>query len=62
MMRKLIDLDIIVASLFLFCTPMAGAADAAQAAMAEYKSGHYAAALTQFVALEKQYPNSAMAH
>jgi len=62
MIRKCIDLSIIAASLLLAGMPVAVAAQSAQEAMAEYNSGHYAAALSQFVALEKQYPNNAMVH
>ena len=62
MIRKCIDKSIIVAGILLVNVPAAQAVESAQAAIAEYNSGHYPAALSQFLALEKQYPNNAMAH
>ena len=62
MIRKCVDLSIVAASFFLVSMPVAEAASSAQEAMAEYNSGHYPASLSQFVALEKQYPNNAMVH
>jgi hypothetical protein len=62
MIRKCVDLSIVAASFFLVSMPLADAAQSAQEAMAEYNSGHYPVALSQFVALEKQYPNNAMVH
>ncbi|MDR3615343.1 MAG: thioredoxin family protein [Candidatus Obscuribacterales bacterium] len=62
MIRKCVDSSIIAASFFLVAMPLAIAASTAQEAMAEYNSGHYPAALSQFVALEKQYPTNAMVH
>jgi thioredoxin 1 len=47
--------------LIVFILPVV-AAPPMQEAMAEYKSGHYPAALQRFEQLEKQYPNSAMVH
>jgi hypothetical protein len=62
MIRKCVDSSIVAASFFLVAMPLAIAASSAQEAMAEYNSGHYPAALSQFVALEKQYPTNAMVH
>jgi hypothetical protein len=60
-MRKCVKLSIIIASCFFGAMPLAQAATA-QEAMAEYNSGHYPAALSQFLVLEKQYPANAMVH
>jgi tetratricopeptide (TPR) repeat protein len=62
MIRRCVDLSIVAASCFLIAMPLAQAASSAQEAIAEYKAGHYPAALSQFVALEKQYPNNGMIH
>ena len=52
----------ILLGLFVLISPVGAAPTMQEEALAEYKAGHYGAALQKFVQLEKQYPNSPMIH